>query len=64
MSTMTLPDSEPARAPSSPRMTSRTSLGKPTMLKITSLFSATARGLSAHAAPLARTESAVDFVRV
>ena len=34
------------------------------MLKTTSLRSATARGLSAHAAPFSSTDSAVERVRV
>ena len=64
MSTSTLPASQPARAPSGPSTTSRTSRGKPTMLKITSLRSATDFGVSAQVAPCSRTESAVSRVRV
>ena len=41
MSTSTEPADAPARAPSSPRKTSRTSAGKPTMAMVTSLAAAT-----------------------
>src|SRR5580698_7219808 len=64
MSTKTLPGFEPASAPSDPSRTSRTSLGKPTIEKITSEAAATARGVSAHFAPWASSGSALDFVRL
>ena len=52
MSTSTLPALEPANAPPSGHsMTLRTSLGKPTIEKITSDASATAFGESAQVAP-------------
>ena len=64
MSTSTLPGLEPAKAPSGPSMTSRTSLGNPTIEKTTSDAAATARGDSAHFAPWAKRGSAFDFVRL
>ena len=48
MSTSTAPAAAPASAPSAPSTTSRTSCGKPTMVKTTSARAATARGESAH----------------
>ena len=51
ISTRMLPASDPARAPSAPSITSRTSLGKPTIVKTTSEAAATALGVSAHFAP-------------
>src|SRR2546421_229852 len=50
MSTKIVPPLLPARAPCEPRKTSRTSLGKPTMAKTTSLCSATCLGPSAFPA--------------
>ena len=64
ISTRTLPSFDPASAPFLPSITSRTSLGNPTMAKITSEASATARGESAHTAPFATAESDFDLVRL
>ena len=64
MSTRMLPLLEPASAPSAPSITSRTSLGKPTIEKTTSDAAATALGVSAHLAPCANSGSALDFVRL
>ncbi len=64
MSTRMLPGFEPARVPSGPSTTSRTSRGKPTIVKTTSLRWATARGLSAHTAPWANSRSALARVRL
>ncbi len=64
MSTRMLPFFAPERTPRSPRMTSRTSGGKPTIVNTTSDASATALGESAHAAPLASNAPALSLPRV
>ena len=48
ISMSTLPDLQPASAPSPPNMTCRTSRGKPTIETTTSEFAATSRGEAAH----------------
>ena len=64
MTTRALPGRAPASAPWVPRNTSRTSFGKPTMAKTTSAFSATARGLSAQAAPASSSGRALSRLRL
>src|SRR5262245_34481400 len=64
MSTSTLPAFDPARAPCDPSITSRTSLGKPTIAKTTSEASATALGEAAHFAPFANSGSAFSLRRL
>ncbi len=64
MSTRTLPRAAPASVPAGPSTTSRTSSGKPTIVKTTSALCATACGESAHAAPRSSSERARSRVRL
>lgn len=64
MSTITAPAFAPLKVPVGPRCTDRTSLGKPTIEKITSLHPATACGDSHQLAPRPTSESARDCVRL
>ena len=63
MSTRTDPSRALTSVPFSPRITSRTSVGKPTMVKTMSDRAATSPGVSAHAAPRSSSASARDRVR-
>jgi hypothetical protein len=64
MSTSTVPDLLPFSAPSSPRKTSRTSFGKPTMAKTMSDCSATALGDFASFAPSSTSGCALSAERL
>ena len=64
ISTIALPGARPASAPSSPRITSSTSEGYPTIVKTTSLCNATSRGLEQADAPRLIRSFSFDGVRL